>query len=171
MLSLILIVGVIFLPFFGGAVLFVKKKETAAKIAAGLTLLTLWALINVPGYFDVREKVLFENAARWVTIVSDAEDRYFVKNGHYSTSLEQLDSRIKPLEKFDLVGIALSTGTARGWSLTLRREPLFGNHCPFRYGCYSATYTSPTKRSGPPAGLPGTFACSNTDCEQDLLPQ
>jgi prepilin-type N-terminal cleavage/methylation domain-containing protein len=153
------------------------KKGTRDRIAgrstSGFTLIELLvvvliigilAAIAVPQYFKVVEKGKASEGLATLDSLRSAQERYLAATGSYCgaagfcAGVAGWDLTIPSMKYFSLGTPGTVAGNPPGWSVILTR-----NATPAVYGAYTVTYTA--------AGGAPTVTCSNTNCQQDLMPQ
>ena len=158
----------------------ITKIKNNRKGQSGFTLIELLvvvliigilAAIAVPQYFKVVEKGKAAEAMAILDSIRGAQERYLATNGNYCAG--DPTAAAAPCAGWDLPAVTMKyftvsanmapaggAGVAPSWNMTLQRR----NPAPAGYGQYTITYNV-TSGNAP------TFACPQSTCQGDLMPQ
>src|SRR3569832_2848404 len=144
-----------------------KKKGgcTLIELLVVVLIIGILAAPAVPQYFKVVEKGKASEGLATLASLRSAQERYLAATGSYSGGIASFcagiagwDLTIPSMKYFSLGTPGVIAGNPPGWSVVLTR-----NATPAVYGAYTVTYSA--------AGGAPTVTCSNTNCQQDLMPQ
>jgi prepilin-type N-terminal cleavage/methylation domain-containing protein len=130
---------------------------TLIELLVVVLIIGILAAIAVPQYFKVVEKGKFAESMQWISGLKGAQERYLAQYGTYRTgsiTSTSFDVNLGGMTKFS--ASAVTTGGTPDWTIAMVRV----SPCPAVYGCYTVTYKAP----------PGTISCSETNCQNDLVP-
>jgi type IV pilus assembly protein PilE len=142
-----------------------KRGFTLIELLVVVLIIGILAAIAVPQYFKVVEKGKASEALANLDSIRSAQERYLANTGSYCNTAgfcsgtPGWDLTVPTMKYFTIGTPGLVAGAVPGWSVVVTRNA----PGPAVYGAYTVTYTA----SG---GAP-IIACSETDCQNDLMPQ
>jgi len=139
-----------------------KRSEsgfTLIELLVVVLIIGILAAIAVPQYFKVIEKGRSAEAVTWIGTLKEAQERYYLKNGTYTTAPSLLDVSLGTPKNFN----APSFGTgANQYTVSMSR-----NASPAVYGSY--TVSMRFSQNGA-ATWNGKTVCNQSNCQTDLMP-